>query len=102
MQPVPDPVLLAAADGKRTTIAVELAIPTRDLALAEADWQHRTLADAALHLAEEEPNKAVAVLIGSALDAACRGDLQHAALAIGATVPLLQSVARSQLLGVVQ
>lgn len=102
MQPIASTAMLDAADGKRTTVTLELAIPTRELLMAAPMWQHTTLADAALHLSEEEPNKGVAVLLGSALDAAVRADGDQVILAVAAAVVLLQRVAISQLGGVTE
>lgn len=96
-----DPSVLDAAHGKRVEITLALSVPAFGVLLSGEPPTARQLADAALHLAEEEPNKAVALLIGSAVDCATRADDVNIALAVRAAVVLLRSIAHSQLQGVV-
>jgi len=80
-----------------------VSIPTVDLFMADHSSTANQLAKAALLLAQEEgPNKAVALLLGSALDSATRADAANTDLAMRAAVVVLQEIATSQLRGVVQ
>lgn len=101
MQPLPDLALIDAAHGKRTEVTLGISMPTIDLLTADRNTGHASLATAALHMAEGEPNKAVAVLLGCALDGSARGDSSNVVLAVGAAVHILRDVAASQLRGVV-
>jgi hypothetical protein len=58
------------------------------------------VADAALAIAVDEPNKAISVLIGSALEMTATGMSDHAWLSLQAAVHLLRSVAASQAEGI--
>jgi hypothetical protein len=100
MDTVPEPLNLDHLDDKRVELTVVIAIPARTIGMAEPMWGQVILADAALHLAEDEPNKAVAILLGAALEASCRRDGDQTDLAVGAAIHLLKGVAESQAQGV--
>lgn len=103
MSTMPDPSLMDAAHGQRTELSVLVSIPTVDLFLNDHHGPADQLAHAAVMLAQEEgPNKAVALLLGSALDSATRGDSSNVVLAMRAAVVVLQDIATSQLRGVVR
>jgi hypothetical protein len=90
-----------AAD-KVTLVTLQLNLDTRTLIESAASNDAISLAAASVRVAMDEPNKAVTVLVGAALENMAANLPDHATLALGAAVHLLRGVAASQLLGIVQ
>jgi hypothetical protein len=80
---------------------VDLDLDARVLAMAEPLHAHIVLGNAALHLADDDPNKGVVLLMGAALEATARADEDGACHALGAAIHLLRQITESQLRGVV-
>lgn len=100
MSTVPTADPSGAAEAGRVILTVALSVPTKALDKAAPSWEESTLADAALHLADEVPNSALGLLLGSAIQAAAESRAEHVALAMGAIVHLLQSIRLSRAAGV--
>lgn len=99
--PTPNPPAEPDDGGPQAKIAVTFNVTAAVIAQAVVAVEAKTLADAALTITEEEPNKAVAVLLGSALEMAAAGMQEHAYLALQSAVHLTKSVLASRALGVV-
>lgn len=93
---------VALAMNRHTVIDVHLELPSITVLASCPSAQAMTLANAVQRIADDEPNRAVAMLIGAALSHAAVRQDDHAALSLLAAVHLLAGVTRSQLLGVVQ
>lgn len=94
------PELVDRAADKVTVVQLVLNLDAATLLQAESDAQQTELAAASVRIAHDEPNKAVTVLVGAALENMAAGLPEHALMALGAAAHLLRAVAASQLLGI--
>lgn len=99
--PTPAPAPEPDEGGPQVRLSIAFNLTASVIASAVVSVEAETLADAALAIAEEEPNKAVAALVGAALEMAAAGMADHAYLALQSAVHRIRSVAASQLLGIV-